>query len=130
MTSHSQPVEVITYETAAGLRDAALAHAAANGWTVAVVILDPWGSVVTSARMDGVTPPILDFATDKAYTATLGRSTRGFFERMSSTPNVHSVVASKSVRLAAAPEKFGHPPTARAPSLPPPICHLPIDSSE
>ena len=88
MTSHSQPVEVITYETAAGLRDAALAHAAANGWTVAVVILDPWGSVVTSARMDGVTPPILEFATDKAYTATLGRSTRGFFERMSSTPEL------------------------------------------
>lgn len=88
MSKHANQTAVVTYATAAQLREAALDHAAANGWSIAVAILDPWGAVVTSARMDGVAPPILEIATDKAYTATLGNTTRAFFERMSSSPDL------------------------------------------
>ena len=63
-------------------------HAARNGWRVAAVVLDPWGAVVASGRMDGVAAPILEIATDKAFTATLGKTTRGFYERMSSAPDL------------------------------------------
>ena len=35
--------------------------------------------------MDGVSPVVLEIATDKAYAAALGKSSREFFERMSST---------------------------------------------
>lgn len=88
MTVHSRQTAVISYASAARLPDAVLEHAAANGWSVAVAILDPWGAVVTSARMDGVFAPILELATDKAYTATLGKAPRAFFERMSSSPDL------------------------------------------
>ena len=88
MAVHSRQTAVISYASAARLRDAVLDHAAANGWSVAVAILDPWGALVTSARMDGVPAPILEFANDKAYTATLGKTTRAFFERMSSSPDL------------------------------------------
>lgn len=88
MTRHSRQSAVISYASAARLRDAVLEHASNNGWSVAVAILDPWGAVVTSARMDGVPAPILEFAADKAYTATLGKTTRAFFDRMSSSPEL------------------------------------------
>ena len=88
MTDHARQAAIISYASAARLRDADLDHAAANGWSVAVAVLDPWGALVTSARMDGVAPPILEFAVDKAYTATLGKTTRAFYERMSSSPHL------------------------------------------
>lgn len=80
--------EQIAFDAANDLIAAAIAHARANGWCIAAVVLDPGGAVVASARMDGVAPPILDIATDKAFTATLGKSTRAFFERMSSSPDL------------------------------------------
>jgi len=47
------------------------------------------GQVIASARMDGVTPPILGFAEDKAFTAaTMRRSTAAFAERMGSSPSL------------------------------------------
>ena len=88
MSRHSRETAVVTYTAAARLRDLACEHAVSNGWSIAVVILDPWGTVITSARMDGVAPAILEIATDKAYTATLGKTTRAFFERMSSSPEL------------------------------------------
>lgn len=75
---------VISYATAADLVQGALSHAEDNGWAVAAVAVDPWGAVVASGRMDGVPAPILEFATDKAYTAILGNPTRDFNERTSS----------------------------------------------
>lgn len=77
---------VITYAAATQLVSEAVAHADANGWAIAAVVLDPSGHMVASGRMDGVPAPVHDFAADKAFTAVLGTSSRGFFERMSSSP--------------------------------------------
>ena len=84
MPAFTRTQTVITYAAADELVQRALAHAAANGWAVAAVVVDPWGAIVASGRMDGVPAPIHDFAADKAFTAMLGKSTRAFNERMSS----------------------------------------------
>ena len=65
----SRMLPVITYETAGKLVAEAVAHAEAGGWAIAVVVVDPSGHIVASARMDGVSAPIIEFAADKAYTA-------------------------------------------------------------
>ena len=88
MTDRAYLVPVISYDLARRLVETAMAHATQNGWRVAVVVLDPWGAVVASGRMDGVSPAILEIASDKAYTATLGKSTKAFYERMSSSPDL------------------------------------------
>ncbi|MEM8630392.1 MAG: heme-binding protein [Pseudomonadota bacterium] len=88
MTTASHGVQVISHDCAKRLIDRAMAHARQNAWHVAVVVLDPWGAVVASGRMDGVPPAILNIACDKAYTAALGKSTRAFYERMSSSPDL------------------------------------------
>ena len=84
----TRSVEHITYNAAQGLIESAIAEARSNGWAIAAVVLDPGGAVVAAARMDGVAPAILDIATDKAYTAALGKSTGAFYERMSSAPDL------------------------------------------
>ena len=86
--SLSQDISVVTYDTACRLLEEVMAHAESNAWRVAVVVLDPWGTVVASGRMDGVSPALLDIASDKAYTATMGKSTKAFYERMSSAPDL------------------------------------------
>lgn len=71
--------------------EAAIAEAEHGGWriAVAVAVVDPSGLPIALARMDEVTPPILDFAQDKAYTAaTMRRSTEAFFGRMTSAPTL------------------------------------------
>ena len=88
MTNATTNVPVITYETAVELVANAMAHATENGWNIAAVVLDPWGAIVAAGRMDGVSPTILDIANDKGFTATLGKSTRAFFERMSTSPDL------------------------------------------
>ena len=65
-----------------------MSHARANGWNVAAAVLDPSGAAVASGRMDSVSPIILAIVTDKAFTATLGKSTQAFFERMSSSTDL------------------------------------------
>ena len=87
---HADMRPAVRYETAKALVDKAITHAAENGWQVCAVVVDPSGHVVASGRMDGVPAPVFDFASDKAYTAgTLGKSTRAFFERMNSSPELH-----------------------------------------
>lgn len=88
MSSCTHDITVVTYDAGRRLVEAAMSHAKANAWQVAVVVLDPWGAVVASGRMDGVSPAILDIASDKAFTATMGKSTRAFYERMSSAPDL------------------------------------------
>ena len=88
MSDTTIAVTLISLRAAQELIAEALAHAQAQGWAVAACVVDPWGAIVASARMDGVTPAILEFATDKAYTAALGKSTRAFAERMSSSPDL------------------------------------------
>lgn len=47
-------------------------------------------------RMDGVPPSVIDFATDKAFTAVMsGKSTRAFFERMSSSTELSMGLANR-----------------------------------
>lgn len=79
----------LSSDGALGLLYAALERAKADGLSVAVCICDMQGHVMASARMDGVTPPILGFAEDKAFTAaTMRRSTAAFAERMGSSPSL------------------------------------------
>ena len=57
--------------------------------SVAVVVTDLHGHVVASARMDGVSPTVLGFAEDKAYTSSnMKRSTEAFAERMASSDSL------------------------------------------
>lgn len=87
--SHAVETKTISYEAAEKLVRAALAHAGSRGWRVAAVIVDPAGHPVALGRMDGVPAPVVDYATDKAYTAgTLGKSSRAFGERMNSAPGL------------------------------------------
>ena len=85
----SVPQAVANFEAAIRLVEAATAHAASRGWAVAVAVVDPSGMLTAFGRMNGVAPPVGDFAADKAYTAaTLRRSTLAFFERMSGSPSL------------------------------------------
>lgn len=77
----------LTLATAQEMLRLALQTAADSGWRVAVCVCDPAGAVLASARMDGVAPPILTFAEDKAYTAaTMRRATDAFAARMEASP--------------------------------------------
>jgi glc operon protein GlcG len=48
---------------------AALAHATANGWTVAVAVVDPSGDLVCFERMDGTQVASIQVAIEKARCA-------------------------------------------------------------
>lgn len=85
MSGHSRSVPVVSCDCAVGLVEAARRHVRKNGWSVAVAVVDPWGAVVASGRMDRVPPAVLEFATDKTYTEALGESGKAFFERVSSS---------------------------------------------
>lgn len=59
---------------------AAVAHAHAQQWNVAVAILDDGGHLLHFLRMDGATPANAAIALDKARTAALSRRTSGSWE--------------------------------------------------
>ena len=95
------PVQTITLAAAERAVAAALAHARAQGWRVAVAVADPSGGLVAFGRMDGTPLPVADFAIDKAYTAaTLRRSTRAFGERMAGSPTLSLGLANRARVLA------------------------------
>ena len=61
------------------------------------------GIAVSMGRMDDVPPSVVDFATDKAFTAAMSRkSTHAFFERMSS-----STALSMGLSEPASPDHLG-----------------------
>ena len=94
--SLSIPTKSIASAVARRLVDAAIAHAMSKGWRIAVAVVDPSGECVASARMDYVTPAILGFATDKAYTAAMtGKSTLQFQERMASSSELTMGLANR-----------------------------------
>ena len=96
-----QTVPVITLTAAERAVAAALAHARANGWTVAVAVADPFGGLVAFGRLDGTPHPVADYAVDKAYTAaTLRKSTRAFGERMAGSPTLSLGLANRARVLA------------------------------
>jgi glc operon protein GlcG len=86
----------ISYSAASRLVAAAIAHAQNKGWHVCVAICDASGLGVSMGRMDGVSPSVIDFATDKAFTAAMsGKSTPAFFERMSSSAELSMGLANR-----------------------------------
>jgi glc operon protein GlcG len=86
----------ISYAAASRLVAAAIAHAGTKGWRVAAAVCDGSGHVVAVGRMDGAPSTVADFALDKAFTAAMsGKSTRAFFERMSSSPDLAMGLANR-----------------------------------
>ncbi|TNC72762.1 GlcG/HbpS family heme-binding protein [Rubellimicrobium roseum] len=83
-------------QTALTLVRRALDEAAYHQWRIAVAVADANGAILASARMDGVAPPILEFAFDKAFTAaTMRRTTAAFAERMDSSPGLRLGLATR-----------------------------------
>jgi uncharacterized protein GlcG (DUF336 family) len=79
----------VSSDTAQGLVDRAIARARQDGIAVAVAVVDVQGVLLAFRRMDGVAPPVVDFAADKAFTAaTMKRTTAAFGERMGSAPSL------------------------------------------
>ena len=77
----------VRQSVAAAMVEAALGHAAANGWRVAVAVCEPTGGLVAFGRADGVSPAVCDYAIDKAWTAAVhGRTTQAFGARMAGDP--------------------------------------------
>jgi len=101
MTNTAAPTISISYRSigyaaASRLVSAAIAHAETKGWRVAAVVCDAGGHVVAAGRMDGAPSTVADFALDKAYTAAMsGKSTRAFFERMSSSAELAMGLANR-----------------------------------
>lgn len=86
----------ISPDAAQALVDAAIAHARQNEWEVAVAVVDRAGLLVAFRRTADVTVPAIDFAFDKAYTAsTLRRTTADFFERSQSSPSLAAGLANR-----------------------------------
>ena len=79
-------IQTISSDAALRLVSAARDAAAADGLRVAIAVTDAQGVVLATLRMDGVSPPVAEFALDKAYTAaTMGKPTTAFADRMSSS---------------------------------------------
>ena len=56
---------------------------------VAIAVTDAQGVVLATLRMDGVAPPVAEFALDKAYTAaTMAKATAAFADRMGGSPSL------------------------------------------
>jgi uncharacterized protein GlcG (DUF336 family) len=69
--------------------EATLAHAAANGWNMAVAVVDPAGDLVCFLRSDEVQRASIDVAVAKARCAArYKRPTRTFEERVATSPAV------------------------------------------
>lgn len=100
MTQHSRAQTILRYESAHALVAHAIAHAMSNGWRVAVAVLDTAGHVLAAGRMDDVPAPILDIATDKAFTATLGKTSLAFGERMASSKSLELGLSTRQRLLA------------------------------
>lgn len=87
----------IASKTALEMVQTSISEASKLGLSVAVALVDQAGHILASARMDGVAPPTLTFAEDKAYTsATMKRSTQAFAERMASSPSLTLGLSNRS----------------------------------
>lgn len=96
----TRTTRTLTWAAARDMVAHAIAHAEANRWTVAVAVLDPSGHLLAAGRMDGAPPQILDFATDKAFTAILGRTSLAFGERMAELKSLEMGLANRPRLLA------------------------------
>ncbi len=79
----------LTLEDCERLSAAAVAHARAHGWNVAIAILDDGGHLLHFVRMDGATPANAAIAVDKGRTAAMSRRSSGNWqERMRTRPEL------------------------------------------
>jgi len=79
----------LSTKSARDIVSSALDEAEVSKLAIAVVVADPHGHVIASVRMDGVSPTVLSFAEDKAYTSSnMKRSTEAFSERMASSDSL------------------------------------------
>lgn len=82
-------IQTVSSDAALQLVAAARDAAIENDLRVAIAVTDAQGVVLATLRMDGVAPPVAEFALDKAYTAaTMGRATSAFADRMSSSASL------------------------------------------
>ncbi|MEM0946454.1 MAG: heme-binding protein [Pseudomonadota bacterium] len=82
-------IQTISSDSALALVTAARDAAVEQGLRVAIAVTDAQGVVLATLRMDGVSPPVADFALDKAYTAaTMGKATSAFADRMTSSSSL------------------------------------------
>ena len=100
MDSPSRQQPILRYAAACEMVARAIAHAGDNGWGIAVVVVDPSGHILASGRMDGVPAPIHVFAADKAFTATLGKTSLAFGERMAELKSLELGLATRDRLLA------------------------------
>ncbi len=90
-------LETLSAKTARDILASAIEEAERLNLSIAVVVADLYGQILASARMDKVSPPVLGFAEDKAYTsATMKRSTEAFAERMGSSPSLTMGLSTRS----------------------------------
>jgi uncharacterized protein GlcG (DUF336 family) len=82
-------LQTLALEMALSLVAGCLERARSQGWAIAVCVSDHAGAPLASARMDGVAPPVLEFAADKAFTAAnMRKSTQAFSARMESSASL------------------------------------------
>jgi glc operon protein GlcG len=70
----------LTDEDIVKMADAAVAHARANEWNVAIAIVDEGGHLLWLRRLDGAAPISAEIATSKGRTAALGRRESKVYE--------------------------------------------------
>ncbi len=75
-----QTKPVLTLDDAKIIAAAAEAEALANGWAVAIAIVDDGGHLVWFQRLDGVAPISSHIAPAKALTAAMGRRESKIYE--------------------------------------------------
>lgn len=69
----------ITWAAAAAAAQAAVEHAAQNGWSINVAVVDRGGNLMSFLRMPGAFIHSIDIAIDKAYTsASFGFPTKSW----------------------------------------------------
>jgi glc operon protein GlcG len=71
---------VLTLEGARQVAAGARAEAAANGWPVAIAVVDAAGGLIYFERLDGTQPASLDIAIGKARTAAAFKRSTKLFE--------------------------------------------------
>jgi uncharacterized protein GlcG (DUF336 family) len=87
----------ISSRAAMKLVNDAVAYADKNGLNICVAVVDTSGSVLALQRMDNVSPAIVDFAVDKAYTAAnLKSTTASFAERANASESLKLGLATRS----------------------------------
>lgn len=77
-----QQKPVLTLDEVNRILDAAEAEATANGWQVAIAVVDDGGHPLALRRLDGCAPMGSYIATEKARSAALGRRDSEVFEDM------------------------------------------------